>query len=276
MLTIATRQGIVDNIPLCYELSQNKKCSCFPSYTDQIKTYDDFANIALHASNTVLLYKQGHTTKGWIVYSCEDDAINVHSLLCLPDVADIVHLLLAHLSAHTTGKQINIGMNMANENVCQQLELTGFELQEKLYATSIVLYNKVECDCPFLTKIDANNFDLFADVHKLYQDDMYWTNQRILDDITNWSIYILHDEGVVCHVLYAKHYAQLTEIFGIEGMSVPLLAKVDMIKELMADMQKCGRTNLTYFAEGLEGLSIATDAGLDCIGVYKAYSRMLI
>lgn len=264
-----------------YNLALDRTRSCYPTYSDGIKTKQDFIESAQEAFNSesdeILLFYIDGKLSGYIHYYFlkEDNYIGIHSFnieqgtnIALKEFEQLCH-------AKYYGYDLYMGFSEENTETILYFKENGYKLLEKSYP-NVYHFKKTVTDkyCPFIEKIEKQTYGKFKELHSQNDGDMYWNSERILQTIESWLIFF-YDDGSFQAAIYVNT-VKLPEIFGIDFKNNNFNRKVfeQLINKSLAYLSKTGAKHLYYFAEGNEQ-NMLKKLGFVNIGIYNCYTKKI-
>ena len=179
-------------IDFAYELSMNiKKCS-YPLYSDGIKTKEDFIKNQSESFNNddeeILFFELNGEVLGWINYFVikEDNYIQISCFSIKEHIDTALNEFIDYIKYKFNNYELYLGFpedNIdANKYLNENATLIENSYNNILFLEDIFI-EKTEND---IIKINKTNYSLFAKLH--IDKDMYWTAERIYEDIDSWDI----------------------------------------------------------------------------------------
>ena len=126
-------------------------------------------------------------------------------------------------------------------------------------------------DMSHIVQITEIDFDIFAALHDKRNSEMYWTSERIWQDLTRWGIFGLWSEGQIAgYILIAMWNPVQAEIFYIE--TIELTQGEALITAASAFAFEKGKNEVLYMAdENTIGYKAALTIGYRVTGYYQGY-----
>ncbi len=275
MLTQLKESDFEKYAEFAYSLALDLTRSGYPTYTDGIKTKEEFMNrsrIAFARENEdILLYKRDGQVCGWIhyYYLPADQYLDTCSFCILEGMGEAIKEFIAFAQASFPGSSLYLGFPKENTEAMAALE--AYPCIEESY-NDVMYLDKYEPapDCPDIIPITRENYTLFHKLHTQHTD-MYWNADRLLADIDNWTIYLYQRNGVPAGAIYLKNDPILSEIFGIDFPgSYDAEAYRLLVTKVLNDAK---RNNVRYmvFFNGDEEQADALGLGFHCVSEYVCY-----
>lgn len=199
MLVKLKEEDFEKYIDFAYSLSQDQTKSGYPTYTDGIKTKKDFIE-AEHKALTsdrdeILLFEYEGKAEGWIHYFYLEDEHYIETCSCNINKETEIALqeFMEYLQQNFKGYEINLGFPKCNTDAIHFLNQNGFECIEES-CSHVLSFDKYEIlpECGDIVKIDQGNYSSFRNIHSRYDQEMYWTSDRIYADLDRWDIYLFY------------------------------------------------------------------------------------
>jgi len=282
MLRILEKTEFDKYVDFAYDLALDLTKSSYPTYTDGIKTKEDFVQRARASfrkdNEEILLFEMDGNVEGWIHYYVlkEDAYVSFCSFNINRNVAQAVDEFIAYISEKYSDYVLYFGLPAENVEVVSCLEKIGFEKEDENYVDVMFFENYSYLpEEAGLVKVTKDNFAEFAKIHKVHDDDMYWNNERILKAFEEWEMYLLYEEGkAVGAILYCFIEDMMMEIFSVDfkdNQYDVAIFRALLIKALN-EGKKSGISSLTFFNED-DGHSIVQELGFMHISKYVLYTR---
>lgn len=281
MLIALTKKDFTKYVDWAYELALDISRSAYPTYTDGIKTKQDFTNIALKSfsdpNREILLFEHGGQTLGWIDYYTipQDKYIALEAF----NTEKYAPLALKEFETYCKNKfcgyTLYLGFPSENKEAVYYFKDNGYTLLETSYPNIFHFggFTPLKCNEKII-EINADSYFLFEELHKNVDGDMYWNTQKILENLSNWHIFYYSD-GKIQGAIYFTG-GKIMEIFGVDFLPDSYSAVV--FEKLLAKcMNACfslGADHLYYFCEKHE-CEILLKLGFKSLGEYNLYTLYL-
>lgn len=283
-MLIPLKEGeLYDYVDFAYTLALDQTKSGYPIYSDGIKSKEDFIAAAKSSFSSneeeILLFEHNGVIEGWIQYFwIPEDAylqmsscnINQHTDIALNDFLTLVE-------NKYTGYDFYLGFPKCNEAATSFLVRNGFDCIEDDYNDVIFFeeYNLLP-ESENIYRVTAENYDKFRYLHTKADDKMYWNSDRLLGKISEWEIFVYHQDANPTGAIYFKNEGTMLEIFGIDYADA--VFREDVYKELLIKALNAGKTSgakyMTFFNEEKSQLA-ALALGFRCVGQYACYLKKL-
>ena len=260
-----------------YALALDLTRSGYPTYADGIKTREDFISRARKGmereSEEILLFSVGGQVCGWIhwFWLAEDRYAQAISFLTASRTAEAIKEFVAHAAERRPGYALHMGFPEENADAVQWLRQSGFRLLEQSVHHELLFDRYSLREVPPGVSLLSGGDDeaAFRALHTA--TDMYWTAERILNDRTNWRVYLYGAEAA----LYARVEENgWPEIFGMAGNVTPAAYRALMV-HCLNDGKTSGAAHMTYFEEDERMLPILLELGFQVVSRYRCYQKIL-
>lgn len=289
MIKQIANDEISQYLEYAYEIGMDLKHSAYPTYTDGLKTKEDFFKSAQRVSTEdekweAFLYLRDGKVQGWIhLYSqiaekyCHTDAFSIQS-----GTAEALHEFTAYLRHRYPGFTLDMGFPDVNTEAAAALKAEGFVQIEYSHVNVMKLANyQKKDDSKDVVPVTLENESLFHQLHDPRNGTMYWTSERILKEYhvpkqTRWHLYLLMDGDKTAACIYFLFVRNMMEVFGIDYLDQfePDSFRKLMIKAL--NVTKDADIFGTYnFTDDDEEEKILQELGMDYQGDYTAYQMIL-
>lgn len=283
MLKSLKQEDFEKYIDWAYNLALDRKRSAYPTYSDSVKTKEDFIKSAKAAFDTeteeILLFVSDGKVRGWIHYEAlpEDKYIGLHSFNTEANQRQALKEFEAFCKERFKGFNLYMGFPEENTEAVSYFKANGYELLERSFPHVYHLDKFAKYDCSAdIKRITKENYEEFEKLHKQIDGDMYWTSERILNDIENWQIF-LYDDGTARGAIYFTGLNSLPEIFGVDFDENKFNPSVfcELVKKCLNSLSEIDAKHLYYFAEGECEAEILSRLGFNQIGIYNCFLKKL-
>lgn len=285
MLKKLERQDFDRYVEFAYELALDMTKSGYPTYADGIKTKNDFIARAQKAfsreGEEILLFERGGKVTGWIhYYYLSDDHYLGTSSFCMDEgMREALAEFIAFAREHFPVSELYLGFPKENIEAVEALNAYGFECIEESYNNALNFEHYMQQpESSDVIPITREDFKLFADIHSQYDDEMYWTSQRILNAIDSWRIFVLLREGKAAGAIYSRIFEDKTmsEIFGVDFPDGIYDSRVyrELLTAVLNDEKRRGTKHMVFFCDE-ESQPDALTCGFHCVGEYVCFQTKL-
>lgn len=268
-----------------YGLALDMTKSGYPTYADGIKTKNDFIARAREAfsrdGEEILLFERDGEVTGWIhYYHLPDDHYLGTASFCMAEgMSEAITEFIAFARENFSGSELYLGFPKENIEAVEALNACGFKCIEESYNNALNFEQYMQQpESSDVIPITRENFQLFADIHSQYDDDMYWTSQRILNAIDGWRIFTFLREGKAAGAIYSRIFEDKTmsEIFGVDFPDGIYDSKVyrELLTAVLNDDKRRGTKHMVFFCDE-ESQSDALACGFHCVGEYVCFQKKL-
>lgn len=282
MLLQATMEDVRRYGDFAYQLALNPQQSCYPTYTDGIKTKADFLHEAQYAVTSetaeLLLFCMDGTVEGWISYFRipEDKYLQLTGFSIRRGARQALAELLEAMKTRYDGYTAYFGYPAENREAIRFLEEHGFVCMERDWNHSFFFdsYTPTACS-PCIEAITRENFDAFRAVYHA-DAETYWNAERILETLDDWTIFVARQGDTPVAASFLTGEDGRCELYGVEFADGQFCEGV--FRELLtASLNACkaaGAKTMTYFCGEREKAALHT-LGFQCVGAYVLYQRKL-
>lgn len=283
MLVKLKKAEVKDYIDFAYNLCFDLSKSCYPTYADGIKTKEDFIQVAMNSCegehSDIYLFYYNDVLQGWISYyfipedhyfSCENFAVENYMGIALEEFFSFV-------KKEFRGYDFFWGCSIRNEEAIQFFNQNHFE---KIEESTVCLLHfdeyKIQEESQYICRITKDNYGDFEKIHSIFDEEMYWNCNRILENIEKWYIYVLYEQEHPVAAIYFIYSNILLEIFGVDFKKNHYDQKqfeLLMIKALN-EGKKLGAKHLYYFAEK-EEKEVLQKIGYTIFDTYVCYMKKI-
>lgn len=285
MLKKLEKKDFDQYVEFAYELALDMTKSGYPTYADGIKTKNDFITRAREAfsrnGEEILLFERDGEVTGWIhYYHLPDDHYLGTASFCVAEgMREAITEFIEFAREHFYGSELYLGFPKENTEAVEALNAYGFERIEESYNNALNFEHYMQQpENADIVPITRENFQLFADIHSQYDDDMYWTSQKILNAIDGWRIFVLLREGKAAGAIYSRIFEDKTmsEIFGVDFHDGIYDSRVykDLLTAVLNDDKRRGTKHMVFFCDD-ESQSDALACGFHCVGEYVCFQKKL-
>lgn len=281
MLTLMSSEDFKAHADWAYGLALDLTRSGYPTYADGIKTREDFISRGrsgmARENEEMLLFRVDGQVCGWIhwYWLPEDQYAQAIGFLMASHTEAALMEFVAHATEKCSGYALHMGFPTDNTCAVRGLQQNGFRLLEQSVHHELFFDRYQLREVPREVSLMSGNDDeaAFRALHTA--TDLYWTAERILNDRTNWRVYLYRDGSRPTAALYAHISAGgWPEIFGIVGDVHPA-AYCALLIACLNDGKAAGATHMTYFEEDERTLPILAELGFEVVSRYVCYQKIL-
>lgn len=281
MLVPATLHDVERYCDYIYEIALDQSRSCYPIYTDGIKTKDDFIRDAKrgveHPEYELLLFIIDEKVEGWLQYFWipKDRYLQLYACNIRQNTEMALAELILRLDNRFSDYTYYFGFPDKNTAAISFLRENGFRCIEEDWNNSIFFdeYTPLSIDS-CVSQICRENFDDFRAIYKPVEET-YWNSERILEQIEQWIIFVYYEDSVPVGTIFFSggdngHY----EIFGMDFADGKYSENVyrSLLTAALNYCKQTGAKYMTYFC-GDDVQHICLGLGFHCAGKYVLYIR---
>lgn len=270
-------------VEFAHSLALDQSKSAYPTYTDGIKTKEDFITRAKKAfareNEEILLFEVAGKVEGWIHYYAliEDKCLSFCAFNINEHAEIATKEFIQYASEKYSGFTLQFGLPTVNVAVRATLEKLDFNKVDECNV-DVMHFEQyhVQKEMVDTVKVTQENYSEFAKLHARSDEDMYWNTERILESLDEWHIYLLYRSGEVAGAIYYMYYDIMMEIFGIDyaGDRFDETVFRHLLVKALNEGKKDGVSNLIFF-NGTEEHGIVVDAGFEHVGEYVLYEKLI-
>lgn len=256
-----------------YTLSLDLSKTSYPIYTDGLKTKEDFLTRSrkglMRDTEEILVYEKDGIAQGWIHYEVlpEDHYLGLCNMTMGKGYAEAFAELLAYWKSRYPGYTWGKYFPEENREIRDFLAANGYGFGER-QSMYLLWFRDYTCkkDPLQVVRIDKENFSIFREIHRAYENNMYWTSDCIEPVLDDWAIFA-YLEGDTC--LGTVYYNGVTcqdkdfEIFGIDlldGKQPPEVTHA-LLTAALNDAKRAGANSMYFSADDVEGEQLAAEVG---------------
>lgn len=268
-------------IDFAYDLSQDLTRSGYPTYCDGIKTREDFIARARKAldrpDEDILLFVEDGKTEGFIAFEHleEDRYLHPYIFNIRRDTGKALAEFVDCCRERWPGFELDLGFPVENVDAVSWLEGAGIPCIERSWNYQLFLdgYAPLPED-PAVERVEADNFERFAAIHRRVEGEMYWNCERIQKNLDDWLIFVTGEGDSAGELLLTNWGNDHQEIFALEFADGQYREKP--FRALLAvglnALKAQGAKFLTFFVEdGAKGGEVLTALGFQLVGGFVAY-----
>ncbi len=284
MLTPLEPEEFDRYVDFAYYLALDTTKSGYPTYTDGVKTREDFVERARKAfsrdNEEILLFRHGGRVAGWIHWYIlpEDRYIDTCSFCIAEGMRTAIEAFVAFVRRRFPGNDLFLGFPKENVEATAALEALGFELIEESYNNVLDFASYQPLPEPAdVVPITRENYGLFAALHEA-ETDMYWNTARILAALDGWRVLVALRDGEAAGAIYHRVWdddLSMDEIFGVD---FPGDYDSEVFRELMAAVlnaeKRRGVEHMVFFDDDTTHADTLA-CGFRCVGQYVCFRKTI-
>lgn len=281
MLIKPTREEGEAFIGFAYELALDPARSGYPTYTDGIKTKEDFIDLCRRGltrdDRQVLLYLEEGVVSGWIQFTHlkEDAYLQTDIFNIAGDIRQALTEFASYCQEHYHGYTLYFGFPADNKEAVSYLAECGWTCVEQSFNDVLFFdrYQTQPVDSGIL-KVDRKNFADFRKLHEPIEEDMYWNSDRLWEDLEHWEIFLYYRDQRPAGAIYYTDEDVLVEIFGVDFADNRFDEDVfrRLLTKALNDCKESGKKYMVFFNDK-ESQSITLDMGFHCVGEYVLFVK---
>ena len=209
-----------------YSLTADLSCSSFPVYNDGVKTKEFFCKRSIKGLSSpeeeILLFEDNGMVEGWIHYYHfdADKYLGMNSMLIRNGYEKALSELFDYWNLNYSGYMLALYFPEENKEALQFMEKNGFsDICQDVVDVLLFKDYMPLAESENIVRVTSDNFEIFRSVHSRFDDEMYWSCDRIKDSLERWRIFAYINggrcEGVLYYIVSKNNSANL-EIFGID------------------------------------------------------------
>ena len=211
------------HIEFAWELAQDQTKSGYPTYTDGIKTKQDFIarekETFLKANEEILLFEQDGQVEGWIHYCAlpQDNYLDLCVCNIRRGTRTALEEFLAYAKENFPGYELYLGFPKCNAEAISLLRERGFDcIDESFHDVLFLDTYKLLPEIPEIIPVTKENFASFRTLHDQIKEPMYWNSDRLLKSLDTWKIYLYEKNDSAAGAIYYMDENVMLEIFGVD------------------------------------------------------------
>lgn len=281
MLIEPTTEQVEAYLDTAFALSLDPTRSGYPTYTDGIKTREDFEETMQrglrHPERQILLLVNGGRAEGLIHFFFLPDDRYLQTVIF--SIAGSTSQALAEFEAYCRerfpGYDVALGFPEDNVEAVRHLSQNGWDCIERSYNDVLHFRDyRLREESGDIVRVTRENFGDFRCLHQSIEGTMYWNADRISEKLDQWIIWLYRREGVPAAAIYYKDAQILTEIFGLDfaGNQFDREAFQLLTVKALNECKRGGCRHMVFFNDA-ESQQAALDCGFTCVGVYVAFQK---
>ncbi len=253
--------------------------SGYPTYTDGVKTFDDFSATVRHAveepwGEVLVHVYQGEVNGLIVVEQVDEEYLSLPVCLASAHQEALLNELLDHLMAHYPGRTLWLGFAPENIERLAYAKANGFALLDDTtnWQFPLASWTKTAVD----RSVAAISRDNYADFRSLWTDaEMYWNADRIAEDLDRWHLFVCADDAGPTAAVACMKDRDMQEIFGFMYKGhYDASCHAGLLCACLNTAQRDGSRDLTYFA-GAEENAVMAEMGFQRVSGYVCYEKRL-
>lgn len=280
MLKKTTANEAEAYLDFAYSLALDPSRSGYPTYTDGIKTREDFLKCChyglTHSDRLVLLYLREERVCGWIQAMLEPESryleANIFNIsegyaVALAEFIDYCH-------DNYPGYRLCFGLPGENREAIDYFTACGWPCEERSYNDVLCFddYSLLPEDGA-VVQVTRDNYPIFRNLHQSVQGDMYWNADRIYSALDSWNIWMLEENGRAQAAIYVRDSGMLMEIYGVDyqGGHYRENAFLKLLTKVLNECKQNGKKHMVFFNDD-ETQEAVLQMGFHCVGEYRMFA----
>lgn len=280
MLIKATVEDIKKYGDFVYQLAIDPVKSCYPTYTDGIKTKRDFLVAAEQAvteeTSELLLFCLDGNVEGWISYYRipDDKYLQLTAFNINRGAQQALTELIERIATKFVGYTAYFGFSGDNLDAINFLAEHGFQCIEQDWNHSF-FFNGYTADeySSCVEKISRHSFDKFRMVYHA-DPQTYWSADRIFDTIDDWMIFVYNQKDTPIATIFLSGTDGYYEIYGVEFLDGVFRENVfrELLTTSLGECKRLAAKFMTFFC-GEDEKAVLNELGFRCVGQYVLYTK---
>lgn len=283
MLRKPTIEEADQYVDFAYALALDPTRSGYPTYTDGIKTKEDFVDQCRYPficdDREVLLYLENGVVAGWIqfLYEREDCYLETGVFNIAGDIPDALKEFIEFCTANFPGYRVCMGFPGENRAAIDYLTQIGWPCEEQSF-NNILFFENFELlpEAANVVKVTRENYSDFRKLHEPIEGSMYWNSDRLYGALDKWDIYLYFENGEPTAAIYNRDAEILMHIYGVDyknNVYQPTAFRTLMTK-VLNECKRKGKKYMVFFGEQQDQQE-ALNLGYTCIGEYVMFAKMV-
>ena len=283
MISILQLKDFNKYIDFVWELGQDQTKSGYPTYTDGIKTKQDFFNREKAAFSNenegILLFTLNGQAEGWIHYCArsQDNYLDTCTFNVRTGISTALEEFIAYAQEHFPGYELYLGFPKCNGEAVAYLQEKGFECIEESFNDVLFLNTyKLLPESPQIVPVTRENFARFRNIHDRIQEQMYWNSDRLFNDLDNWKIYLYEKNGKAVGAIYYIDEKVMMEVFGVDFLGGVYDKEIfqALLTRALNEEKKNGAKYFCFFSDR-DSHAACLELGFHSVGEYVCYWKKI-
>ncbi len=253
MMTLQIIKDVTKIIDFVYNMSIDDSMASYPRLLNYQSVKRELSRRIIEENSEVIAIYQDTLLIGVFAYYWidEDNYMQTTIFVFNTNKTEAIMLSINHMKERRLTYRLLIGIPFKNEYIKNSLEKRGVLIESSLNflckdQSELITKN----DSIYL--IDQNNFQLFSEFYEPFavESNMYWTSERIIKKINDFSLFCYIEDTVTLGCLLLKKGDKNQEIFAllIEGEDEEI--SKSLLNRAVAEVSKDSkRVNITYFID---------------------------
>lgn len=270
-------------IDLIWKLAQDQTKSGYPTYTDGIKTKQDFIlrekESFTRDNEEILLFEQNGQVEGWLHYCVipQDSYLSLCTCNIRKNMKTALEEFLAYVKDRFPGHELYLGFPKCNTDAISLLQEQGFDCIEDSF-NDVLFLDTYELlpEASQIVPVTKENFADFRCLHDQIKEPMYWNSDRLLNALDNWKIYLYSDNGTTSGAIYYMDEEVMLEIFGVDFPDAEYNSTVfkALLTRALNEGKRSGAKYFCFFTDQ-NSHPDSLELGFHTVGEYVCYWKKI-
>ncbi|MFA5522838.1 MAG: hypothetical protein WDA24_00625 [Tissierellales bacterium] len=271
-------------VKLAWEISQNENKNSFPKHESYDDMYNAFLKAIHHNKDKVLVCYEDGEMVGVLNLFVETKNRYLQGnggIFAKGEFNFVATQFIDYLRKNYEGNEMFFGYPAENVDAISFLTEINAELAESSLTMELKKQNFIQSlvsnDVVLLEK---DYYEEYAVFHDKYNPDIYWTSERIFENLNIWKIYIVvKNQKIAGSILIRMVDDKLADIYcvTIDSNYNSCGLELDLLSRSLYDIFKEGKERVLHFVdEGADDeLQAALKTGFKQIDSYRGYRLKL-
>lgn len=283
MLIKPTAEEAEKYIDFAYELALDPTRSGYPTYTDGIKTKEDFINIVKRGlerqDNQILLYNENGSISGMICFYFVPEDLYLQTVIfnIAGDTTTALDEFTKYCEEHFAGYTLYLGFPGDNVHAQSYLSKNGWTCLDRCFNDVLNFeYYNLQLENGNVVTVNRENFSDFRTLHALVEKDMFWNSDRLYEALDEWQIFLNYQNGKPNGAIYYTDKDILVEIFGVDFIEEKFNETVfrQLLIRVLNECKQNEKKFMVFFNDE-ESQKTVLELGFTCVGEYVLYIRQV-
>lgn len=270
-------------IDLVWELAQDQTKSGYPTYTDGIKTKQDFIHREQEAfsrdDEEILLFQQNGRVEGWIHYCVipQDRYLDLCTCNIRKGIRTALEEFLSYVKEHFPGHELYLGFPKCNVDAISLLQELGFDCIEDSF-NDVLFLDTYELlpEASQIVLVTKENFAAFRCLHDRIKEPIYWNSDRLSNALDHWKIYLYRDNDSTRGAIYYMDEKVMLEVFGVDFPDDVYDSTIfkALLTKALNDGKRSGAKHFCFFTDQ-NSHPDSLELGFHPVGEYVCYWKKI-
>lgn len=270
-----------------WELSQDDRYASYHRIDSQKQVKEYIRSAMSHPLERIIASYDDGVINGLVIYFWKSDEKYAQTTMFLirNNFSDTANELLNYIMQHLPGYELLIGVPFSNLQANNYFIENHHQCVDSLIDTRISDFKgsfvSVNETVHQITKENFNEYLQFHDKFALPLD-MYYTSQKLRNEIDNFLVFIIKRDASICGSIFTKIVGEVAEIYGLfidqeyRNNSIGLSLLSHTLNELLK--MESIPTEIIFFVEegNPEELETAIKSGFKIVDTYRCYKCLLV